>query len=91
MRLFNYASILMGATPPASERDTEEARLAIDRAAHMNVLAGRHFTRGQRAFFFSVGFLGWFASAWLFLAITLVVVVALCRRQFAFPALDLLR
>ena len=91
VRLFNYASILMGATPPASERDTEQARLAIERAAHMNVLAGRHFTRGQRAFFFSVGFLGWFASAWLFLAITLVVVVALCRRQFAFPALDLLR
>jgi uncharacterized membrane protein len=57
----------------------------------MSVVAGRHFTRGQRALFFSVGFLGWFASAWLFLAITLVVVFALCRRQFAFPSLALLR
>jgi uncharacterized membrane protein len=43
----------------------------------------------QRGFFFSVGFLGWFASAWLFLLITIVVVIALCRRQFAFPKLDL--
>ena len=91
VRLFNYASILMGATPPASERNTEEARVAIERAVHMNVVAGRHFTRGQRAFFFSIGFLGWVASAWLFLLVTLIVVFALCRRQFAFPALDLLR
>ena len=55
----------------------------------MSVLAGRHFTRGQRAFFFSVGFLGWFVNAWLFLAVTLIVVIALCRRQFAFPKLEM--
>jgi uncharacterized membrane protein len=84
-RLFNYTSILIGAVPFAAEHDSEKSRQAIERALQMNVLAGLHFTKGQRAFFFSVGFLGWFASAWLFLAITLVVVVALCRRQFAFP------
>jgi uncharacterized membrane protein len=89
-RLFNYTSILIGATPPSTERDTPAARLAADRATHMSVLAGRHFSRGQRAFFFSVAFLGWFASAWLLLAITPVVVVALYRRQFAFPDLELL-
>lgn len=91
VRLFNYTSILMGATPPASEQDSEAARLAIERATRMSVVAGRQFTRGQRAFFFSVGFLGWFAGAWLFLAVTLIVVFALCRRQFAFPSLALLR
>ena len=53
-------------------------------------MAGHHFSLGQRAFFFSVGFLGWFANAWLFLVITLIVVVALCRRQFAFPELETL-
>jgi uncharacterized membrane protein len=88
-RLFNYTSILVGAVPFAAEQESEVAQRAIDRAVHMNVLAGQHFTLGQRAFFFSVGFLGWFASAWLFLAITLIVVIALCRRQFAFPRLDL--
>jgi uncharacterized membrane protein len=90
-RLFNYTSILIGAVPPAAERETAEAHAAVERAARMSVLAGRHFTRGQRAFFFSVGFLGWFASAWLFLAVTLMVVVALAFRQFAFPARELLR
>jgi uncharacterized membrane protein len=89
-RLFNYTSILIGAVPFAAERDSEASRRAVERAQHMNVLAGFHFTKGQRAFSFSVGFLGWFASAWLFLAITIVVVIALCRRQFAFPRLALI-
>ena len=56
----------------------------------MSVLAGYHFSLGQRAFFFSVGFLGWFANAWLLIVLTLVVVFALGRRQFALPALALL-
>ena len=88
-RLFNYFSILIGAVPPAAERDTTMAREAIERASHMSVLAGRHFTRGQRAFFFSVGFLGWFVNAWLFLVVTIIVLIALCRRQFAFPKLEM--
>jgi uncharacterized membrane protein len=33
--------------------------------------------------------LGWFVNAWLFLAVTLIVVIALCRRQFAFPQLEM--
>jgi uncharacterized membrane protein len=90
-RLFNYTSILVGAVPPATHRDREEIRRAVARAVHMNILAGLSFSRGQRAFFFSVGFLGWFAGPWVFLAITLIVVAALCRRQFAFPNLALIR
>ena len=30
--------------------------------------AGRHFNRGQRAFFFALGYLGWFVSPWLLFA-----------------------
>ncbi len=90
-RLFNYTSILVGAVPAAAERDSERAARAVARAAHMSVVAGHHFSLGQRAFFFSVGFLGWFAGAWAFLVVTLAVVVALCRRQFAFPDLTLIR
>ncbi len=86
-RLFNYTSILIGAMPLASEIETDEARRAVERTAHMSVLAGRHFSLGQRAFFFSVGFLGWFAHAWVFVVITLAVFFALLRRQFAFPKL----
>ncbi|WP_343039186.1 DUF599 domain-containing protein [Propylenella binzhouense] len=90
-RLFNYASILMGAMPPASERDTEDARIAARRAGAMNAAAGRHFNRGLRAFFFSVGYLGWFASDWAFLVLTLVVLAVLVRRQLGSEAARIAR
>jgi len=90
-RLFNYTSVLVGAVPPATERDSPEMKRAVERAAHASVLAGRHFSLGQRAFFFSVGFLGWFANAWALIALTLVVVFALARRQFALPELGLMQ
>ena len=34
-------------------------------SARLCEVAGRHFNRGQRAFFFALGYLGWFISPWL--------------------------
>ena len=45
--------------------------------------AGRHFNRGQRAFFFALGYLGWFISPWLLMVTSVAVAVVLWRRQFA--------
>ena len=86
-RLFNYASILIGTTPPAAQRDTPEAHSAVGRAADLNIMAGHHFSLGLRAFFFSVGYMGWFANAWIWMALTATVVLVLIRRQFASVAL----
>jgi uncharacterized membrane protein len=44
--------------------------------------AGRHFNRGQRAFLFALGYLGWFISPWVLIATTLAIVVVMWRRQF---------
>ena len=44
---------------------------------------GRHFNRGQRAFFFALGYLGWFVSPWVLFVATALVVVVIWRRQFA--------
>jgi uncharacterized membrane protein len=57
-RLFNYVAILLGATPPASQRDTPEAQAHVMRTTRLFEAAGRHFNRGQRAFFFALGHLG---------------------------------
>ena len=46
-------------------------------------MAGRHFNRGQRAFFFALGYLGWFISPWLLMASSVIVAAILWRRQFA--------
>jgi uncharacterized membrane protein len=81
-RLFNYGAILMGATPDSREKDEPAAVAAADRVARMTTLAGRHFNRGQRAFFFALAYLGWFVSAWVFMAATGAVLVVIAVRQF---------
>ena len=87
-RLFNYAAILVGAVPVGAHHP--EALMAADRAAAMNTVAGGHFNRGQRAFFFALAYLGWFVSAYLFLATTAGVLFVMWRRQFASSARHIL-
>lgn len=85
-RLFNYAAILLGATPPARERNKPSAKQAAARCARVVTLAGRHFNRGQRAFFFALGYLGWFVSGWVFIIATLAVLIVTVLRQFGADA-----
>lgn len=82
-RLYNYVAIMVGATPPASVKDTPEAKAHADRVGRLCEVAGRHFNRGQRAFFFALGYLGWFISPWLLMASSVAVAAVLWRRQFA--------
>jgi uncharacterized membrane protein len=82
-RLFNYVAILLGATPPASQRDTPEAQAHVMRTTRLFEAARRHLNRGQRAFFFALGYLGWFISPWVLFVTTALVVIVTWRRQFA--------
>jgi uncharacterized membrane protein len=86
-RLFNYAAILIGAVPERGVGPPEEAEAAAWRAASMNTVAGRHFNRGQRAFFFALAYLGWFISAYVLIATTAFVLYVMWHRQFASDAL----
>jgi uncharacterized membrane protein len=81
-RLYNYVSILLGAMPMPADKDTPEAEAHVLRTARLFTTAGRHFNRGQRAFFFALGYLGWFAGPVVFLATTWVVVVVMWWRQY---------
>jgi uncharacterized membrane protein len=85
-RLFNYAAILLGATPERPAAKSKEARAAATRVAAMTTLAGRHFNRGQRAFFLALGYLGWFINAYALAAATAVVVLVLLNRQLGTAA-----
>jgi uncharacterized membrane protein len=85
-RLFNYVAILLGGMPPAGQRDTPEAEAHVIRTTKVFETAGRHFNRGQRAFFFALGYLGWFVSPWVLFATTAAVVIVIWRRQFASSA-----
>ncbi len=86
-RLYNYVAVLLGATPPAAERDQPEAEAHVLRTARLFTAAGMHFNRGQRAFFFALGYLGWFVGPIVLMATTAAVVVVMWRRQFASESL----
>lgn len=85
-RLFNYAAILLGATPSPSEISAA-ARAQARRTADMTLVAGRHFNRGQRAFFFALAYLGWFLGPWVFMVTTIAALIVMARRQLSSDAL----
>ena len=85
-RLFNYAAILLGATPAPAHPDSEARRRAAMRFGAMVSEAGRHFSRGQRAFFFSFAYLGWFVGPYVLMITTAAIILVIAWRQFASPA-----
>ncbi|HUL90011.1 MAG TPA: DUF599 family protein [Pseudolabrys sp.] len=85
-RLFNYFAIMVGAAPLAAEKDTPAAQAFAHRAARLCADAGRHFNRGQRAFFFALGYLGWFLGPVPFALSTAGILVVMWQRQFASDA-----
>jgi uncharacterized membrane protein len=85
-RLFNYVAILFGAMPPAGEKGAPETEAHVMRTARLFESAGMHFNRGQRAFFFALGYLGWFVGPLALMLTTVAVVVVMWRRQFASEA-----
>jgi uncharacterized membrane protein len=87
-RLFNYMAIILGSVPVLKDGTREEALAVAHQAGTMNAVAGKHFNRGQRAFFFSLAYLGWFIGAYLFIAATAGVLVVMWRRQFLSDARD---
>jgi uncharacterized membrane protein len=81
-RLYNYVAIMIGAMPPSTERDSPEAKRHALRTGKLCESAGRHFNRGQRAFFFALGYLGWFISPWLLFLSSIAIFLVMWSRQF---------
>lgn len=82
-RLYNYLAIMLGAAPSHEHKDSPESKAHATRMAGLCDVAGRHFNRGQRAFFFALGYLGWFLGPWVLIVSTVAVAGVLWRRQFA--------
>ncbi len=85
-RLYNYVAIMVGAAPPPKDRKSRHAQQFAHRTARICEDAGRHFNRGQRAFFFALGYLGWFLGPLPFALSTTAVVIVMWRRQFKSPS-----
>ena len=79
-------AILLGAMPSTAQRGLPATEAHVLRTTRVFESAGRHFNRGQRAFFFALGYLGWFLSPWILFVTTAAVVIVSWRRQFASSA-----
>jgi uncharacterized membrane protein len=94
-RLYNYFAIMVGAAPPPAEKDSAAAQAFAHRASRLCADAGRHFNRGQRAFFFALAYLGWFLGPIPLALTTTGILIVMWRRQFlsetrqAFAAIDI--
>ena len=80
-RLFNYCTVLVGASPIEFETPEEAEKNAV-RLGRLNHLAAGHFNNGLRAYFFSLATLGWFLHPGLFLVSATWVICVLYRREF---------
>jgi uncharacterized membrane protein len=77
---------MVGAAPPHEEKDSAEAQVFAHRAARQSADAGRHFNRGQRGFFFALGYLGWFLGPLELALTTTGILIVMWRRQFVSEA-----
>lgn len=89
IRQFNFLSILIGAAP-APQAPEEERTCFAQRMAAVNSLAGDEFNRGIRAYYFGLAAVTWIVQPWLFLLVTMVVVVVLYRRDYSSPVLRIM-
>ena len=90
IRLFGFASILVGATRKPTP-DPEQYAVHLDRTASIMSFANRNFNQGLRGYYFGVAALSWFLHPALMIAITLGVIYVLYQREFRSQTLDFLR
>ena len=88
-RLLNNCSVLIGATPV--DPVDPDAEAMAERAARINTLAAKHFTRGLRAYYFALAGLAWFVHPALFILTAAWVVYVLYRRDFRSRSLKSVR
>lgn len=82
LRQYGFGGVLIGAAPDGKELTTEDQLLYANRTAKVIDQAGHSFNYGLRAIYFSLAALTWFIDAWIFMVVTVLVVLILKHREF---------
>lgn len=84
LRLYNYASIFVGATPDKAYFDDhpDEVEKYARQGGRLIANAGRHFNIGLRASYFGLAVLSWFLHPIMFMVVIAWVVSEIHRREF---------
>jgi len=90
LRLYNYASIYVGAAPPleACLAKPEETEQYAQRGGQLIANAGKHFNMGLRAYYFGLSVLSWFLHPLLFIVMIGWVIYEVHRREFRSRAVN---
>jgi len=93
LRQYTFGALLVGAAPEAEQfaRDGLSREAFADRAGRVMGLAAETFNDGLRAYYLSFAAIGWFFSAWAFMAGTIGVIYILYQREFHSDVLAVLR
>jgi uncharacterized membrane protein len=80
-RQMSLMLILIGSSPDRS-RPPDVLEAYAQKCARINSLAGDEFNRGIRSYYFGFAALGWFLHTALFIALTILILAVLWRRDF---------
>lgn len=78
LRNFNHFCIMLG----AMRHDGSATLQEITVVAALNTIGAKNFNHGIRAYYFAMGSLAWFASPWLSIGTTAVIIGVLVYREF---------
>jgi uncharacterized membrane protein len=82
LRQYGFGGVLIGAAPDGKALTDEEQLLYANRTAKVIDQAGHSFNYGLRAIYFSLAALTWFIDSWIFMVVTVLVVLILKHREF---------
>ena len=91
LRQYGFVSVMIGGAPLLKAGENDRLKQAhANRIAKMASMAANNFNTGLRTYYFSIAVLSWMLSPWIFMALTLVVVWILYRREFTSSTLTTL-
>jgi uncharacterized membrane protein len=91
LRQYGLVSIMIGGAPENSLRPSaEEMARHVDSISKMTSKASGNFNNGLRSFYFAMAALGWFVNAWIFMAVSALIVLVLYRREFKSDTLGIM-
>lgn len=80
-RQYNYSCALVGAAPAKEHLEEKHNEYAL-RVGELISNAGVHFNSGLRAYYFGLAAVAWFINGVFFIALTMLVVYEVYRREF---------
>ncbi|HBN13531.1 DUF599 family protein [Pseudohongiella sp. SYSU M77423] len=91
LRQYGLVSVMIGGAPELSLKPSaEEMSRHVDSISKMSSKASGNFNNGLRSYYFAMAALGWFVNAWLFIALSALVVFVLYRREFKSDTLGIM-